>query len=77
MPRALGAVVRKPPKKESAGSGAPGSADAMGIWLGPTVQRTPVAAVAAVAKTAERADDRRNELLDWRPQTTEGVAGCG
>ena len=31
-----GAVVRKPPGKESAGSGAPGSAGAMGIWLEPT-----------------------------------------
>ena len=36
MPRAPGAVVRKPPRKESAGSGAPGSAGTMGIWLGAT-----------------------------------------
>src|ERR1700688_2236677 len=34
MPRAPGAVVRKPPRKESAGSGAPGSAGTLGMWLG-------------------------------------------
>jgi hypothetical protein len=35
MPRAPGAVVRKPPMKESAVSEAPGSAGGtMGIWLG-------------------------------------------
>lgn len=33
-----GAGVRKPPGKEGAGSGAPGSAGAMGIWRAPSVE---------------------------------------
>ena len=38
------AGVRKPPGKEGAGCGAPGSAGAMGIWLAPSVQRRRCAA---------------------------------
>ena len=44
-----GAGVRKPPGKEGAGVGAPGSAGAMGIWLAPSVQRGPVKRAGAAA----------------------------
>ena len=44
-----GAGVRKPPGKEGAGCGAPGSAGAMGIWLAPSVQRRRYAAGSAAA----------------------------
>jgi hypothetical protein len=43
------AGVRKPPGKEGAGCGAPGSAGAMGIWLAPSVQRRRHAAGSAAA----------------------------
>src|SRR5947207_870387 len=43
------AGVRKPPGKEVAGCGAPGSAVAMGIWLAPSVQRRRQAAGSAGA----------------------------
>ena len=43
------AGVRKPPGKEGAGCGAPGSAGAMGIWRAPSVQRRRYAAGSAAA----------------------------
>ena len=48
------AGVRKPPGKESAGSGAPGSAGAMGIWGADAVQRGPVDAAGAAAGKGQR-----------------------
>ena len=44
------AGVRKPPWKEGAGCGAPGSAGAMGIWLAPSVQRWRYAVGSAAAE---------------------------
>jgi len=48
----------------------PGLASAMGIWLGPAVQRAPVGAASAAATRAERGDDGRKE------PDGAGFAGC-
>ena len=56
-----GAVVRKPAKKESAWSGAPGSAVSMGDLAGADGAAGARWGREGAAESAKRADDGRNE----------------